>query len=313
MRIEQLLAFKSVADERSYTRAAEKEFLTQPAIYSQVRQLETECGAKLFYTAGKQVLLTEAGQDLYQLAEEVDRSHAAFAARIEQRRRDSAHVVRVGAHAFFGVIRAAARRFSAADPDGTVEFHSMRPAGAIEAIRAGRVDFGFFGPGFSKDGLESELCAVNRIVCAAPIGHPLAGRRVSFDEFAASPIVGYAKGPGSARAAIDGWLREREVTVQYAAQADSSVAVKTLCLALGMPAFVVAASIEEDLEIGTIAIVDVAGFAPSYPLYVVHDGLEHLGAAALTFRRYLLGLRDEAERNDGPPAVVRREPVVSGC
>ena len=196
MRIEQLLAFKTVADEKSYTRAAEREFLTQPAIYSQVRQLETECGAKLFYTLGKQVHLTEAGRDLYLLAADVERAHGTYSTRFERRRFQSNHVVRIGAHAFYGVIRDAARRFSAGDPAGTVELNTMRPPEATDAIRGGRVDFGFFGDGYSKDGLTYEQCAQNRIVCVAPAAHPLVGRQLTFAEFAAEPIVSYAIGAG---------------------------------------------------------------------------------------------------------------------
>lgn len=290
MRIEQLLAFKTVADQRSYTRAAEKEYLTQPAIYSQVRQLESECGAKLFYLAGKQVLLTEAGQDLYALAEAVESAHAGFVSRVEQRRRDSAHVVRIGANGFFGSIRDAASRYRTADPGGTVELHTMRPAAAVDAIRAGRIDFGFFGDGFSKEGLTFEQCAVNRIVCAVPAGHALAGRRVTFDEFASAPIVGYARGPGSARAAIERWLADHELKVSYAAQADSSVAVKTLSLALGVAAMVVASSIDEELASGAMALVHVEGFFPSYPLYLVYDTFDGLGPAALDFRQHVLDL-----------------------
>ena len=294
MRIEQLIAFKSVADQRSYTRAAEREFLTQPAIYSQVRQLEAECGTKLFYLSGKEVLLTEAGHGVYQLAEEVARVHEAFRARLEQRRRDAAHTVRIGAHAFFGVIGAAVARFRLSDPEGNVQLHTMRPPGAIDAIRAGRIDFGFFGEGFDKEGLAFEQCAVNRIVCAVPVGHHLGGRSVSFAEFAATPVVGYSPGIGSARAAIDGWLRDHEETVVYAAQADSSIAVKTLSLALGFAAVVLAPSIEEELASGTMLLVDVENFAPSYPLHLVYDDLQHLGPAALGFRGQLLELWDQA-------------------
>lgn len=71
MKVDQLLSFRCVADERSYTRAAERLFLTQPAVYSQVRQLEVECGAKLFYVHGKEVLLTPAGRELYTFASTV--------------------------------------------------------------------------------------------------------------------------------------------------------------------------------------------------------------------------------------------------
>src|SRR5207245_1430565 len=58
-----------VARLRSFSRAAEQLFRTQPAISAQVRLLEQECGEKLFDRSGKKVQLTPAGEILKGYAE----------------------------------------------------------------------------------------------------------------------------------------------------------------------------------------------------------------------------------------------------
>ena len=69
MDYDQLASFMEVARLRSFSRAAEQLFRTQPAISAQVRLLEQECGEKLFDRSGKKVQLTPAGEILQGYAE----------------------------------------------------------------------------------------------------------------------------------------------------------------------------------------------------------------------------------------------------
>src|SRR2546425_11707531 len=71
MDYDQLASFMEVARLRSFSRAAEQLFRTQPAISAQVRLLEQECGEKLFDRSGKKVLLTPAGEILSRYAQKM--------------------------------------------------------------------------------------------------------------------------------------------------------------------------------------------------------------------------------------------------
>ncbi len=64
MDIAALKAFLAVADSNSFSAAADKLFLTQPAVSKRVAALEAELGANLFDRVGRQIILTEAGQTL---------------------------------------------------------------------------------------------------------------------------------------------------------------------------------------------------------------------------------------------------------
>jgi len=66
-----LLYFYTVAQEGSVSRAAEKLFLTQPTLSSQIRSLEMSLGEKLFQRAGRGLKLTEAGQMTFRYAEDI--------------------------------------------------------------------------------------------------------------------------------------------------------------------------------------------------------------------------------------------------
>ena len=71
MDLDRLRGFVETAREKSFTRAAEKLFLTQPAVSLQVKALEDELGEDLFERRGRQILLTEAGRLLFARAEAI--------------------------------------------------------------------------------------------------------------------------------------------------------------------------------------------------------------------------------------------------
>ena len=60
--LRQLQIFRSVARNLSYTHAAEELNLTQPAVFTQVRQLQDHLGSALIERIGKRLFLTEAGE-----------------------------------------------------------------------------------------------------------------------------------------------------------------------------------------------------------------------------------------------------------
>ena len=69
--LRQLQCFAAVARNRSFTRAADELHLTQPAVSMQVRQLEQQTGVEVTEQLGKQIHLTEAGQEVYRYARSI--------------------------------------------------------------------------------------------------------------------------------------------------------------------------------------------------------------------------------------------------
>src|ERR671931_516216 len=92
----QLQAFCAVVEKKSFSQAAEKLGVTQPAVSLQVRALEQRLGETLLDRSGRRVELTEAGLRLYrsaqrmlaleeQLLEEVASGDGALEGRLELR------------------------------------------------------------------------------------------------------------------------------------------------------------------------------------------------------------------------------------
>lgn len=59
---------------KSFTKASQSLYVSQPTISKMIKNLETELGIKLFYRNGRQVELTDAGQSMYVQAQEITKS-----------------------------------------------------------------------------------------------------------------------------------------------------------------------------------------------------------------------------------------------
>lgn len=71
MEIAQLKGFRAVVEERKFSLAARRVFLSQPAISMQIKALEEEFGEKLLHRSRKEIVPTAAGKILYQQARKI--------------------------------------------------------------------------------------------------------------------------------------------------------------------------------------------------------------------------------------------------
>lgn len=292
MRIQQLRAFASVAESKSFTRAAERLYLSQPAVYQQVRQLEREFGFPLVHVVGKEVRLTAAGSHVYAFARETTGSLDRLESLLDVLRASEGKRVRIGAASYFGPVAWAAERIRARQPDFAVDFTTLKPAAAVEALRRNEIDFAFFGRGFVPDGLDAEPCGKNLIIPVAVPHHPFASRRrLSARTFFSTPVISYAG--SSAKLAVDSWLEAHGIrSVSYAAQSDSSLAIKAMAISLGVPALVVKHAIYHELVHGLLVELPVTGMNIGYELFVVYRK-EWLSSAGLELLQELRALEAE--------------------
>lgn len=86
MTTRELLYIKTIADEGSMTRAAQKLFVTQPSLSHCVMNIEQQLGTRLFTRTSGGLMLTYAGEKYYRMACEVLRVYAAFESEISEER-----------------------------------------------------------------------------------------------------------------------------------------------------------------------------------------------------------------------------------
>src|SRR3984893_1137403 len=98
MELYPLKVFLTVASEKSFSRAAEKMFRTQPAISLAIQKLESDLQEKLIYRSGKERLLTAAGRIVYDYARRFETLSADLDNALAELRDNSAGRLIVGAN-----------------------------------------------------------------------------------------------------------------------------------------------------------------------------------------------------------------------
>ncbi|MGV9306866.1 LysR family transcriptional regulator [Nonomuraea sp. NPDC003727] len=199
--------FVAVAEDGSLTRAAERLFVSQPALTKQIRQLESQLGVRLFTRSRAGMALTEPGQAL---AEQVPALLDDWDRVLRETRRvagRAARVLRVGFlasaanEATQDIIAAFARR----RPGWRVDMRQAAWSDPAAGLADGEVDVALLRLPFpGQDALRVEVLFTEPRWVALPSAHPLATRElIPFRDLWDEPFVAAPPEPGPWR---DYWL-----------------------------------------------------------------------------------------------------------
>ena len=94
--INQMNTFIQVADSGSFSKAAEKLFISPTAVIKQINLLESAVGVPLLYRTNHGIRLSDAGKSFYKDAKAILYSTEAAISRARKTVQDNKHVIRVG-------------------------------------------------------------------------------------------------------------------------------------------------------------------------------------------------------------------------
>lgn len=283
MELHQLATFVAVADEGSFTRAADRLHVVQSAVSASVRKLERELGVTLFDRTTHRVALSDAGRVLLPEARATLAAAASAREAIEQVRGGLRGTVSMGTmqgQATRAVgITAALADFRASHPGVEVRVrHGGGSADMADAVRDGRLDLAVVSlPDRRPHGLERRLLASEPIALAVAPDHPLARRRqVALAELRDEPFVDLPPGWGT-RMTVDRAFAAAgiERTIAYEVNDTTAVAefvAHGLAVSLMPPPHAVAAA-------GEIVFVPLRGRAPRFETAVIAPADRRVGAA----------------------------------
>src|SRR5436190_23241913 len=181
MDIRQLKAFVAIAEAGTFTAGAGRVHVTQAAISMQIRQLETETGARLFVRAPRRVILTEAGEKLLERAYVILREHdaaleemAALTGAHRGRLRIGSASAMVAADPLPQILRELKKTHEAVETSvgsGTSE-------ALVQEVLGGELDAAFVVLAVEAGGIQSEVVMVGYLVGLASPRHKLANQKV---------------------------------------------------------------------------------------------------------------------------------------
>ena len=180
MELRHLRYFVTVATELNFSRAAEKSLVAQPALSTQIADLEREIGTPLLFRTKRVVRLTAAGATFLKAAQDI--LAAADAAKVKALRASRGEVGELSI-GFFAAptmlfLPDLIRRFRANHPDVTIRMLELTPDKQLAALESGEISVGFTRPLPSgHPDLVTKTLFRERLLAVVAETHPLASRR----------------------------------------------------------------------------------------------------------------------------------------
>src|ERR671929_1490126 len=194
----QLAAFCAVVDRRSFSLAAERLGVTQPAVSLQIRSLEQRLRTKLLDRSGGRVEPTEAGQRLYRAAQ---RMLAVEGQLFEELSGDDGQLrgeLALGASTGPGgtVVPVLLAEFQREHTELSVALAVSDTNHVIEQVAARELELGVVGAAPRHRGVTFEPFFRDEVVLAVPPGHAFAGKQVSLDDLRGEQLILMQEGAG---------------------------------------------------------------------------------------------------------------------
>ena len=197
MELRHLRYFVAVAEERNFTRAAERLHIAQPPLSRQIQQLEEDLGVVLIEKGSRPLRLTEAGEFFLAharpLLDQV-RDLKAMTQRVAKLER----TLSVGfvASTLYGHLPEIVRRYRERHPEVEVTLHEMATVEQLKALKEGTIDVGFGRLKSEDPSIRRILLREERMMVALSPGHRLAGKGVlRLTELVHENLLLYPKAP----------------------------------------------------------------------------------------------------------------------
>jgi DNA-binding transcriptional LysR family regulator len=201
MQLRHLRYFQAVAEELSYSRAAERLHIAQPALSRAVQEVEAHLGAPMLERDRRSVRLTPAGRVLLrEIAILFERWDEAMR-RVRRTAAGEEGELRIGyigppTQPFLGrVVGEYRRRY----PLVSTHLEERTPERVWEMLAKGRLSVAFTRPVSTPlaSGLKTILLRHERLGAVVPLGHPLATReKLSWKQLAGEPLIVLARREG---------------------------------------------------------------------------------------------------------------------
>ncbi len=269
--IRQLQIFEAVAMHLSYTRAAEVLYLSQPAVSMQIKQLESEIAIPLFERMGKRLFLTDAGKELQIYARNISQQLVELEdVMSEMRGSERGHLtIAVATTANYFALKILGE-FYKRHSSTNISLDVTNRASLIKHLADNTVDMVIMGQPPEAIDVEATPFLNNPLVVIAPKDHFLVGKKnIPLSELQKETFIIRELGSGT-RMAMERFFEERGYKITSVIEMSSNEAINQAVEAgLGL-GIVSKHTLEWELSLDRLAILDVESFPILRHWYLVH-------------------------------------------
>jgi len=199
--LNQLRAFVSVIEKKSFSSSARALGLSQPAITLQIQSLEAQFGTALIERRYKNVGLTEAGKLLYPRAVQILSTLDQTASEIERLAETVSGSLVVGGSTTPGqyLLPKLVGGFKRHYPEVRVRLEISDTDAMLEKLESGMVNVAIIGAPAKGRKIDTTECASDELILIAAPGHRLEGRRGDLSELTGEELIFRERGSGTRR------------------------------------------------------------------------------------------------------------------
>ncbi len=294
MDLDQLHTFLEIVRLKSFSKAAQTCYRTQPAISAQVRQLEQDLNTTLFERLGTRIALTQAGKIFVEYAQQILDLRRQAQDTINELERQPRGELVIGAneatciYVFPKVFSEFKKRF----PNVQLQVDRSYGSSVVEAVTDNLADFGVVQLPVHEKRLQVVQIHSDEIKLLTPAGHPL-GRLSSVRPRDLIEHILLLPKSGTTRSRVNSWLEPVEDEIRVSMELDSTEMIKRFALAgLGV-SFMAASHFEEEVKAGRMHAVSLAPEPLIRRLGLVYRKDKALSKAALGFINVVMELTSE--------------------
>jgi len=287
--LKQLQTFIEVAREKSVSKAAERLFVTQPAVSMQIRQLEDAFGLALIEPIGRNIRLTNAGQEF------LTHAIAALAQLKDLESIMAEHVGMKKGRIDLAIVSTAKYfvpmllvRFSQLLPGIEIKLRIDNRENILGMLSRSEIDLVIMGRAPTTLDCEATPFATNPLAIVCAPDHPLARRkRLSIDTLKDYEFVVREQGSGT-RAAMERLFAQHDLPLKVVMEMPSNETIKQAVMAGMGLSFLSLRTVRHELAAGHLALVDISGMPIVGKWYVTHLSQKKLSPAAKSFKSFLI-------------------------
>ncbi|MHB8599441.1 MAG: LysR family transcriptional regulator [Ktedonobacteraceae bacterium] len=288
MNLHQLRIFCTVVEQRNYTKAADALFMTQPAVSLQLQALERSLQVKLLERVNQQLVVTEAGEALYQCALPMLNAEEE-AERVLAELRGMAHGrLVIGANTTGGmyVVPPVLAEYKERHPDSELLLQIDATDRLIERVRQGIIDLGFACGTITQPELTVEAIGIDVLTLILSTRHPLAASAsLTLEQVVAQPFI-VPESISRTRQFIEQTMRERGYTLKIAMHFQGTEPVKKAVESNLGVGIVSSTAVELEVAAGVLRAMPIEGLELRRPLVMFYRHGKYFGSMARDFMLY---------------------------
>jgi DNA-binding transcriptional LysR family regulator len=283
----QLAAFCEVVERRSFSDAAARLGVTQPAVSQQVRALEQRLGTQLLDRSGRRVEPTEAGLRLYRGAQRLLALEEQLLEELVQPEGPLQGTLELGASTGPAaiVVPLLLCEFQQANPALRVALSVFDTQSVVELVADRRLELGIVGAARRHRSVAFEPFFRDEVILVCPPGHPFAGKTVGIEQLGDGPLILMQQGAG-VRQMVEDELRKtgrRGRDLETPLELGLQESVRSAVQAGYGVSFISRRAVETDLAAGTLAEARVKGLDLAREIWIARAAGRAGSSAAQAF------------------------------